>query len=235
MGIRPRPSDQAECQILIPLPARRHTETIQIGLPVPVLGERFEPLQRRHRIEIRKAPCRYAARIAQCPQHAPNVVILFRACPGQRPRIPDDDTLLAAYAVAVDSRPLAQRLVQITMAPIFAVQNGRYVLRPPFPGTPIFLAFRVASQRKHLARRFAEQPVCSQRVRHVAQHRVIDAVSDEADCVVAEQFAHKSRRPSFRQVGKTEISAGDDQTIQISTIAFARQQTVEIDEAALSD
>ena len=117
------------------------------------------------------------------------------------------------------------------MAVVFAVQDGRDVLRPPLVGVFVFLAFRATAEGERLQGWLAQQAVRGKRIGHVAQYRVVDAVTNEADGVIAEQFAHESRCPALGQVGTAEITAGDDEVIQITMGGIVRQQAVQIDEA----
>ena len=106
------------------------------------------------------------------------------------------------------------------MAAIFTVKDWRDVPGPPFVLALFFLAFRETAERKHLWRRLAEQAVSRQRVHDIAQHRIVEAVTDKTNAVAAKQFAYKPRGPTFGEVGQAKIAAGDDQAVQFALARF---------------
>ncbi|MNX87983.1 hypothetical protein D3C86_1199370 [compost metagenome] len=116
--------------------------------------------------------------------------------------------------------------MQIGVTLVLAIENGRDVLCFPFALTIYLLAFGITSEGEHLRRKFSKQAVSGQRIHHVTQHRIVDAVSHKANGEVAEQFAHEARGPAFRQVGQPEVTAGNHQPIQVAWRGRSGQQAV---------
>ncbi|MNM92972.1 hypothetical protein D3C81_1053290 [compost metagenome] len=95
------------------------------------------------------------------------------------------------------------------MSVVFLVENRCDVLGLPVVGAILLLASRVTAERKHLRRRFAEQAIGSECIHHVAENWIGDAVSDETDGVIAEQFADESCGPSLSEVRQAKVAAGN--------------------------
>lgn len=113
-------------------------------------------------------------------------------------------------ALIASGPPGVQGLMEQRVTILVPVKDRSDVLRTPFRGALRLFAARVVAKRKDLDGRLAKQPVGSKRVHHVAHDGIVDAITNKADGVIAKEFADKARRPAFGQVGKTEITAGDD-------------------------
>ena len=106
------------------------------------------------------------------------------------------------------------------MAAVFTVKDRRDVPGAPFILARFFLTFRETAECKHLRRRLAEQAVSRQSVHHIAQHRIVEAVTDKTNAIAAKQFAYKPRGPAFGEIGQAEIAAGDNQAVQFALARF---------------
>lgn len=111
----------------------------------------------------------------------------------------------------------------------YGVKDGCDALGLPLDGFPVLLPRLTITQRPCLLRDFTEHPISRQRIHHVAQYRVVNAVAHEADHVVAEQLAHEAGCPALREVGQAKVAAGDYQTIQGGIVRFFRQQPMQVD------
>ena len=87
------------------------------------------------------------------------------------------------------------------MAVVLAVEDGRDILGPPFVRPLFFLSFGITTEREHLGWRLTKQAVGGQSVHHVTQHRIVDAITNEADGVITEKLADEARRPALGEVG----------------------------------
>jgi putative ATP-dependent endonuclease of OLD family len=76
--------------------------------------------------------------------------------------------------------------VDLDMAMLKAVKYGSDAFRLPFDCFGRFLARCTIAQRIRLQRGFALHPIGGQRIHHVAKHRVVDAISNEANHIIAE-------------------------------------------------
>ena len=200
---------------------------------VAILRERFQPFDRGCGIEVREALCREPRFVRQRPEHPPHEVILPCACGRVRQGVVHDDALLAEDAVTIGISPGCQSPVQhrvVMAATAHFVQDGRNPLGLPFDGLDVFLAGIAVAQRIGLRGDLAQHSVGGQRIHHVAQYWVIDAVADEANHVVAEQLADEACRPAFGQVGEAKVAAGEHQPVEHAVVRLVRQEPVQVDQ-----
>ena len=80
------------------------------------------------------------------------------------------------------------------------VKNGTNSFRVPICNGFVFTTVLARAERKGSLRLFSAQAVGREGVHHVAEHGVVDSVSDEADQVVSEQLANETRAPAFGEV-----------------------------------
>ena len=118
--------------------------------------------------------------------------------------------------------------MQVSVTLVFAVEDGRDVLGLPFVGALGFLALEWLPNANTSGGDSPQKAVGSESVYHVTQHRVVDAVADEAHGVVAKQLADETRRPALGKISETEVATRHDQAIQVASRGFGGQQTVKI-------
>ena len=114
------------------------------------------------------------------------------------------------------------------MRVMFIVKDGRdvFCLPGPFMGICLtsFIGF-MGGKREHFRR------LLTKRVRrgHVSKDRIVDAVTNEADRMVAEEPGDKTCSPALGQIGVPEIRVRQNQFVQFILDRVLRHSTVQVD------
>ena len=91
----------------------------------------------------------------------------------------------------------------------YAIEDCRYAFGLPFVFLTALLPRLALTQGPDLWRNFPQHPIGRQRVHHVAQNRVVNAVAYEADNVVSKQLTQEPGGPALRKVSEAKIAAGN--------------------------
>ncbi len=145
----------------------------------------------------------------------------------------DDDGFFALNAIAISICPSTQCLVQCGMIAAtsrYIIENGSDTLGFPLDGFTAFFSRGAITQCPSLLRDFTLHPVSSQRIHHVAQHWVVDAVAHKTNHVVTEQLTHEACRPALGQIGHAKVPTGDHQPVQDCLVRSFRQQAMQADQ-----